>query len=76
MFWKTWKPAPLSSSFMLTAMLGFIISAVWILPQSLNWGITFLLFFSMMFIASVISTTQAPVEQLESLEKKRRKKKR
>jgi len=75
MFWKTWKPAPLSSSFMLTAMLGFIISAVWILPQSLNWGITFMLFFSLMFIASAISTTHAPVEQLSSVDKKKRRRK-
>jgi len=49
--------APLSGGFMLTSMVGFIISAFYILPASKNWGFTFVLFFTLMFIAAVISMT-------------------
>ena len=85
MAWKGWKPAPLPSSFMLTAILGFIISAMWVFPQSTNWGFTFFVFFTIMFIASVVSMAHAPVDELAALDKdtlnkqkphKKRKKKR
>lgn len=56
-----WKPAPLPASFMLTAILGFIISAWWVFPMSYNWGLTFLIFFSLMFIAAIIAMTKAPI---------------
>ncbi|MCK4589904.1 MAG: hypothetical protein KAT77_05650 [Nanoarchaeota archaeon] len=57
---KKWIPAPLPASFMLTAILGFIISALWVFPLSYNWGLTFLIFFSLMFITAVINMTRAP----------------
>lgn len=64
MTWQGWKPAPLPSSFMLTAILGFVISAMWVFPQSINWGFTFLVFFTIMFIASVLSMAHAPVDEI------------
>ena len=51
------KVAPLNSSFMLTSILGFLISVVWVYPQSNSFGVAFALVFVLMFFASVISTT-------------------
>jgi hypothetical protein len=56
-----WRPAPLKSSFMASAMLGFFISAYWVYPQHMNWGIAFMIVFGVMFIASLVSMTKAPV---------------
>lgn len=58
---KTWIPAPLPASFMLTAILGFLISAFWVFPMSYNWGLAFLIFFTLMFVTAVISMTKAPL---------------
>ena len=67
---KTWSPAPLPSSFMLTAILGFVISAWWVFPISYSWGIAFLVFFSLMFITSIVNMTKAPaVAQYKELRK-------
>ena len=52
--------APLSSAFMLTSIVGFLTSAFYILPNSATWGFTFVLFFTLMFVSSVISMTYAP----------------
>ena len=71
--WKGWKAAPLSSSFMFASILGFAIAAIWVMPQSLSWGFTFLVLFSTMFIASVVSMTHAPVNDLTVLDKPRRR---
>ena len=56
-----WHAAPLKGSFMLTAMLGFLISAYYVYPQSFNYGFTFMIIFAAMFVASLISMTKAPV---------------
>jgi len=65
------KIAPLSGSFMLTSMLGFAISLVWVWPASKPFGFTFMIVFVAMFIASIISVTKAPPEDLLKLEKSR-----
>ena len=52
---KEFNVAPLSGAFMITSIVGFIISAFYVLPNSKTWGFTFVLFFSLMFIASLIS---------------------
>ncbi len=52
--------APLTGSFMITAILGFIISLMWVYPQSQSFGIAFAVVFALMFIASVISMTKSP----------------
>ena len=62
-FSPRWHAAPLKSSFMATAILGFLISAYWVYPQSLNYGIAFMAIFAIMFIASMVSMTKAPVVQ-------------
>ena len=53
---------PLSSSFMLTSMVGFLLSAFWIYGGDKTWGITFMLFFGIMFVAAIISMTYAPID--------------
>jgi len=53
------KYAPLPSSFMLTSISGFLVSAYLIVD--LAWKFTMLLIFAVMFIASFISMTKAPV---------------
>ena len=70
MAWKGWKATPLPASFMLTAILGFIISAIWVLPRSFNWGVAFLIFFTIMFVASLFSMTHAPSQAEWALDKK------
>ena len=54
--------APLSGGYMITSIAGFLISVFWVLPKSAKWGFTFLVFFGMMFVSSVISMTYAPVD--------------
>ncbi len=60
-----WHAVPLKGSFMATAMLGFLISAFWVYPQSFNYGISFMIIFILMFIASFVSLTRAPVLRRE-----------
>lgn len=57
------KVYPLSGTFMITAILGFLISAYYIYNLSVSWGFTFCLFFTLMFIASLISLTRASVPE-------------
>jgi len=56
--------APLTGGFMITSMLGFIISAIYVFPRSYNWGFTFVIFFTLMFVASMISMTYGPDEAM------------
>ncbi|MAF99341.1 MAG: hypothetical protein CMH61_01905 [Nanoarchaeota archaeon] len=58
---KKWVAAPLKKTFMLSAMLGFIVSAYWVYPASLNWGIAFMVVFAAMFVASLVSAEKGPV---------------
>jgi multisubunit Na+/H+ antiporter MnhE subunit len=62
--------APLSRGFMITAILGFLISAIYIFPRSNPWGLAFSILFAVMFVAAMVSTTKAPVEALEKKETK------
>ncbi|MBN1645998.1 hypothetical protein JW868_03075 [Candidatus Woesearchaeota archaeon] len=58
----TYSVAPLNNTFTVTVILGFLISIFWIAPQwSEAWGAAFAIVFLMMFIASMISMTRAPV---------------
>ena len=57
---KEFNIAPLSGGYMITSIVGFLISAFYIAPNSATWGFTFVLFFTLMFIASLISMTYAP----------------
>ena len=56
------KVAPLSSSFMLVSILGFICFA-FLFDNIPTWSFTFMVFFAILFAASMISMTYAPVEE-------------
>ena len=64
--------APLSKGFLITSMVGFLVSAVFIYPKDPPWGFTFSLVFMIMFISAMISTTYASVEMEYAIEKKNR----
>ncbi len=53
---------PLSGGFMITGILGFIISAIYTSygTISVTWGVSISLIFLIMFIASVLSITPSP----------------
>ena len=69
------RTAPLKGSFMITSIVGFIISWIYVYPRHKPWGFTFILFFVAMFAASVISITNAPFEAEEFLDHRYSKKK-
>jgi len=54
------KIAPLPGSFMLTALVGLLLSIFFIWPLSATWGFTFTIFFAIMLVAAMISMTKAP----------------
>ncbi len=59
------KYAPLTNSFAIASILGFLASVLFIWQWSLQWGIAFAALFLLMFIASLISARHAcPDEQL------------
>lgn len=53
---------PLSSTFMMTSMLGFLVAVFIVMPISYTWGFTFMFFFITLFVASVYNFTHAPDE--------------
>jgi len=70
------KVVPLKGSFMATSIVGFMVSALYVYKQLGNktWGFTFMLFFALMFVASIISMTYSPVmPELAKKPKKRKK---
>jgi hypothetical protein len=52
------KVVPLSSGFMLTSIIGFLVAVFFVWKMSETWGFLFALFFVIMFIASVINMSQ------------------
>lgn len=58
---KRWHAGPLKGSFMALSIIGFLITIYIVSPRSYNFGVALSLVFIAMFIASVISMTQAPV---------------
>ncbi len=53
------KYAPLSSSFMIVSIIGFLVSIWLITDWSVSWGFTLTLFFVLMFISSIVSMSKA-----------------
>jgi len=51
---------PLNSAFMVTSILGFLVSIFYVGTLSTKWQFTFSLFFFLMFVASMISMTYGP----------------
>ena len=62
---KSWRPGPLSSSFMVTSLIGLLISVYIIFPRSTDFGIASILVFIVMLISSLISMHKAPPKLLE-----------
>ncbi|MBR9675807.1 hypothetical protein GOV05_02255 [Candidatus Woesearchaeota archaeon] len=60
---KSFQAAPLSSTFFLTSIFGFLISALYISSLSPTWSFAFSLIFVLMFISSMISMTKATTEE-------------
>lgn len=56
------KIAPLKGSFLLLSLVGFLISVFYITPLNSSWGFAFGFVFTLMFIASMISTMYGPAE--------------
>lgn len=54
-----WHAVPLKGSFMVLSILGFLISAY--LISNKDYRITFMIVFGVMFVASLVSMTKAPV---------------
>ena len=62
--------APLSGGFMLTAIVGLLISILYFGKFGPSWGTTLLIFFAVMFIAALRSMTYGPsIEELKLDEK-------
>jgi hypothetical protein len=59
------KIAPLSGSFMVTAIVGLLVSLLFVYKMSYAWGIAFIIFFAIMLVAALISMTKAPVPEKE-----------
>ncbi len=64
--------APLTGGYMITSIVGFIISAIYVFPRSNPWGFTFTIFFGLMFIASMISMTYGPEEAMLHIGQKKK----
>tara|TARA_Y100000310_G_scaffold47186_1_gene43783 strand:- start:12570 stop:12806 length:237 start_codon:yes stop_codon:yes gene_type:complete len=56
--------APLKGGYMITSIVGFLISAYYVYDISAKWGFTFALFFVLMFVSSLISMTYGPDEAM------------
>ncbi|MEM0231050.1 MAG: hypothetical protein QXW00_03395 [Candidatus Woesearchaeota archaeon] len=54
--------APLPAGFTLTAIIGLMLSLIWVLPQSPSWGIGMSIIFLVMLISSIVSMTYGPTE--------------
>ena len=64
--------APLKGGYMITSIIGFIISAIYVFPRNSTWGLTFAIFFMLMFVASMISMTYGPDEAMYHVGHKRK----
>lgn len=71
--------SPLNSSFMLTSIIGFMVSAFYIpyldpaiFPNAMDYAFAFGMIFVLMFIASIISMTYAPQDDHLQIDEKRR----
>ena len=56
------KFVPLTGSFMLTSIVGFMVSALFVMKLSQTWGFTFCVFFVIMFVSSVVSLSNMEAE--------------
>ena len=59
------KYVHLSAGFMITSIIGFLISVYFVTKLSVTWAFTFDVFFALMFVASIISMTNADYKERE-----------
>jgi hypothetical protein len=58
------KAAPLPHEWMIISIIGFFVSLLQVYPyMSVKWGFAFMVFFVIMFIASMVSITNATTEK-------------
>ena len=76
-----YKVVPLSAGFMLTSIVGAIISSMYVYTNTEllesyapKFGFAFFLFFTIMFIASLVSMTLAPIEAEFDIRKEKNRK--
>lgn len=62
-----WRASPLKGSFMVLSIIGFLVTTYLIYPLSFNYGLTFMIIFAAMFVASLISMSKAPIAEKGSL---------
>jgi len=58
-----WRAVPLKGSFMVMSILGFLLSYYYVYSISVNFGIACMLVFVIMFVASLVSMTKAPIQE-------------
>ncbi len=59
------KVAPLTGTFMITSIVGFLLFAVYVYDYHPGFGFAGALVFTLMFIAGLISMTHAPMEDYD-----------
>ena len=64
---------PLNANFMLSSIIGFIISWAYVYPKTMPWGVTLMFFFALMFISSLVSMTYSSVDSNDFLKIGRKK---
>jgi preprotein translocase subunit SecF len=55
--------APLHGSFLVTALIGLVVTVLFVWQASMSWGITLTIFFIIMMVAALISMTKAPIRE-------------
>ncbi|MFP4195403.1 MAG: hypothetical protein ACLFSN_01425 [Candidatus Woesearchaeota archaeon] len=63
--------APLSQRFFLTSIIGFLLAVMFIADYSVSWAVVVGIISMVMFLASMISMTRAPVEDELALDEHR-----
>jgi len=67
---------PTSTSLFVTSILGIFISAAYVIQFSETWAVTFVIFFAILFVASLVTMANAePSRQLPKFAKSSSKKK-
>jgi hypothetical protein len=56
------KAAPLPHEWMIVSIIGFFVSLLMVWDINMKWGAAFMLFFVLMFIASIVSMSNATTD--------------
>ena len=59
---------PLSKGYMASSILGFLVSAIYVFPNSKPWGLAFSITFAIMFASAIKSMTFADPDMYVALE--------